>query len=72
MFEHFQFCARKVRRTSFKYPWQIGFMSDSRAGASLLDCNLGPIGMQPLSMDCGLMFMKAVLRTKSNGAVELG
>ena len=44
LFEHLQFCQRKMTKTAFKYPWEAGFLSQSSAS----QFNPGPIGMPPL------------------------
>ena len=45
--DHLEFCERKVRRTAFHYPWQIGFLGTNAASSNLFP-NIGRIGMTPL------------------------
>ena len=42
--EHLQFCERSMKRTAYKYPWQMGFLGDDNKES--FPC--GPVGMSPL------------------------
>ena len=42
--EHLQFCERSMKRTAYKYPWQMGFLGDNNKESF----PFGPVGMSPL------------------------
>ena len=45
VFEHIQFCERRMKRSACKYPWQLGFLNEKDNMAF----PFGPIGFTPVS-----------------------
>ena len=48
LFEHIQFCERKMRKTAVKYPWELSSIQKASVENDLLTPRWGPFGMAPL------------------------
>ena len=46
IFEHLQFCERSVKRSAYRYPWEMGFLNEKNKTRF----PFGPIGFSPLLM----------------------
>ena len=44
IFEHMQFCERKMKKSACKYPWQLGFLNEK----DRTSFPFGPVGFSPL------------------------